>query len=331
MAPKGAFEKLHTNQRILVETLLEKGASCSIEDLDKEIVRVRYKGKDWYLSDRFTEKVPFNWVDMTASKNFVKKLLLENGISMPLGDIFSGKMETILYAYAKELGYPVVLKPDWGSHGDFVSVDIRDEKELKKITKEFFKEYGKETSFLVEEYFEGTEHRIFITQKGDYAVLKREPAHVIGNGMQSLEELILSENKRRTKLKQTKNTSLCPLAVDAQVLTHLKKTGKTLSSIPKDNEKVYLRKTSNIAKGGKSYNVTKQTHPSVIAIAKRIAKAIPLPMMGIDFMTQDIEKTQDLGTYRVLEVNSSPGFAMHMFPTEGTPINVAEYAIKVLF
>jgi len=322
---------LHTNQKVLLNALARRGAKFEIVDQEKEIVKVLYKNKETYLLDRFSNTVPYNWVVLTASKIFVKKLLLENDISVPLGDVFSGLTADIVKPYVKELGYPVVLKPDWGSHGDNVFIRLQNYKQLNKAINCFVEFEGEDTPFIVEEYFKGFEHRIFITQKGDFAILKREPAHVIGDGISTIRQLIKIENKRRKEIKKKSASALCPIVVDEHVKKFLKEEGKTFNDIPKKNEKVYLRLTSNIAKGGLSHNLTKEAHPSVIEIAKKVAKIIPLPFMGIDFITEDITKPQTYNSYRILEVNSSPGFAMHMIPAVGEPIDVGEYAIKVLF
>lgn len=322
---------LHTNQKVLLNALARHGAKFDVIDAERELVRVLYKNKETYLLDRFTEKVPYNWVVLTASKIFVKKLLLENDISVPLGDVFSGQTFDIVKPYVKELGYPVVLKPDWGSHGDNVFIRLQNYKQLNKAVNCFIETEGEDTPFIVEEYFKGFEHRIFITQKGDFAVLKREPAHVIGDGLNTIRQLIKTENKRRKDLKKKSESALCPIVVDEHVRKFLKEEGKSFNDIPKKNEKVYLRLTSNIAKGGVSHNVTKEVHPSVIKIAKKVADIIPLPFMGIDFITEDITKPQTYNSYRILEVNSSPGFAMHMIPAVGEPVDVGEYALKVLF
>lgn len=322
---------LHTNQKVLLDALIRQGAKVDVIDASRELVRVVYNNKETYLLDRFSEAVPYNWVVMTASKMFVKKLLLDNDIAAPLGDIFSGESIDIVEPYVERLGYPVVLKPDWGSHGDNVFIRLRDYKQLHKAINSFIENEGINTEFILEEYFHGFEHRIFITQKGDYAILKREPAHVVGNGLNTIRQLVKTENTRRKRLKATVNTSLCPIVIDNHVKQYLKEEGKSLDYIPSKDEKVYLRLTSNIAKGGVSHNLTAVAHPSVIEIAKKVAGIIPLPFMGIDFITEDISKLQSYNTYRILEVNSSPGFAMHMLPVIGEPIDVGEYAVKVLF
>lgn len=322
---------LHTNQKVLLNALIRQGAKVDVIDEGNEVVRVIYNNKETYLLDRFTEAVPYNWVVLTASKIFVKNLLLYNDISAPLGDIFSGNSINIVKPYVEKLGYPVVLKPDWGSHGDNVFIRLRDYKQLHKAINCFIENEGVNTQFIVEEYFQGFEHRIFITQKGDYAILKREPAHVVGDGLNTIKQLVKSENKRRASLKKTEDSSLCPIVIDEHVKKYLKEEGKSLEYIPYKDEKVYMRLTSNIAKGGVSHNLTAEAHPSVIEIAKKVASIIPLPFMGIDFITEDISKPQNYDSYRILEVNSSPGFAMHMLPAIGEPIDVGEYAVKVLF
>ena len=331
MSTDDDIKTLHTNQKVLLNALIRHGAKIDIADKDSEVIRVFYNGKETYLLDRFTEVVSFNWVILTADKMFVKELLLENNISTPLGDIFSGFSTDIIKPYVEELGYPVVLKPVCGSHGDNVFSRLQGYEQLNKAVNRFIKKEGMDTEFIIEEYFPGFEHRIFITQKGDYAVLKREPAYVIGDGINTIKQLIKTENKRRKELKKVAETALCPIVIDEHVKKYLKEEGKSLDYIPNRNEKVYLRLTSNIAKGGVSHNLTKEVHPSAIEIAKKVASIIPLPFMGIDFVTEDITKPQIYGSYCILEVNSSPGFAMHMLPAVGEPVDVGEYAIKVLF
>ncbi len=331
MSTDDDIKTLHTNQKVLLNALIRHGAKIDITDKDCEVIRVFYNGKETYLLDRFTEVVSFNWVILTADKMFVKDLLLKNNISTPLGDIFSGFSKDIIKPYVEELGYPVVLKPVCGSHGDNVYSRLLDYEQLNKAVNRFIKKEGQDSDFIIEEYFPGFEHRIFITQKGDYAVLKREPAYVIGDGINTIIQLIKTENKRRKELKKVSETALCPIVIDEHVKKYLKEEGKSLNDIPNRNEKVYLRLTSNIAKGGVSHNMTKEVHPSVIEIAKKVASIIPLPFMGIDFITEDISKPQTYDSYRIIEVNSSPGFAMHMLPAIGEPVDVGEYAIKVLF
>ena len=106
-------------------------------------------------------------------------------------------METI-YNLRKKIGFPVVIKPVFGSHGDNIYMDIENENELKDIVQNIYVKKLK-TSFIIEKQFEGKEYRVFLTKEGNYAVLHREPAHVIGDGEHTILKLIEIENEKRKK------------------------------------------------------------------------------------------------------------------------------------
>jgi D-alanine-D-alanine ligase-like ATP-grasp enzyme len=95
---------------------------------------------------------------------------------------------------------------------------------------------------------------------------------------------------------------------------------------------VYVRNTSNIAKGGYSHNMTDSIHPSSILQAKKILEIFRgLPYIGIDFMCNDITVEQTERSYTIVEVNVNPGVAMHMLPGDNNPVNVANILVKLMF
>jgi hypothetical protein len=46
-----------------------------------------------------------------------------------------------------------VIKPNWGSHGDYIILDIADVDELAEKIEEFLEKTGGKTPFIVEEQF----------------------------------------------------------------------------------------------------------------------------------------------------------------------------------
>ena len=54
---------------------------------------------------------------------------------------------------------------------------------------------------------------------------------------------------------------------------------------------------------------------------------------GLDLITEDISKdiTKNIQNYSIIEANSSPGLAMHMFPTQGKARDVASMLCDVMF
>ena len=319
--------KLHTNQRLLVIEMQSRGINVNIIYKDIELIKAEYgKHIEWIL-DRDSSITPYSVSIICGDKYITKKILEQNGISVPIGEKFLPNEWELSVLYAKKIGFPVVVKPVFGSHGDNIYMDIGSEKELKDIV---YNVYAKilRTSFIVEKQFDGKEYRVFLTKEGNYAVLHREPAHIIGDGEHTILELIEMENGKRKE----RINCLCPIAIDEITEMYMRKNNISMEYIPKKQEKVYLRHNSNVAKGGLCIDYTDKIHRSVLENCKRILDTFSgLSYVGIDYMSKDIEANQTSDMYNIVEVNTVPGIHMHMRPSEGEPRNVAKYMVDMIF
>ena len=69
-----------------------------------------------------------------TNKILTKKTLEKNGVPVPKGDIFSKEAtDEEVIAYAKEIGYPVVLKPSNAAQGKGVIANIENEAFLENL------------------------------------------------------------------------------------------------------------------------------------------------------------------------------------------------------
>lgn len=319
--------KLHTNQRLLVMEMQSRGIDVDVIYNEIELIKAEYgKHIEWIL-DRDSSITPYSVSIMCGDKYITKKILEQNEISVPIGEKFLPNEWELSVFYARKIGFPVVVKPVFGSHGDNIYMDIESENELKDIVQNVFVKTLK-TSFIIEKQFNGKEYRVFFTKDGKYAVLHREPAHVIGDGVHSISELIEIENEKRKE----RINSLCPIAIDEITEIYMKKNNISMEYIPNENEKVYLRHNSNVAKGGLCIDYTDKIHKSVLGNCKKILETFSgLSYVGIDYMSKDIESTQTSDMYNIVEVNTVPGIHMHMRPSEGKPRNVAKYMVDMIF
>ena len=319
--------KLHTNQRLLVMEMQSRGINVDVIYNEIELIRAEHgKHMEWIL-DRDSSITPYSVSIICGDKYITKKILEENKISVPIGEKFLSNEWELSVLYARKIGFPVVVKPVFGSHGDNIYMDIESENELKDIVQNVFAKTLK-TSFIIEKQFDGKEYRVFLTKEGKYAVLHREPAHVIGDGVHSISELIEIENEKR---KERVNC-LCPIAVDEITECYMNKNNISMEDIPKENQKVYLRHNSNVAKGGLCIDFTDKIHSSVIENCKKILDIFSgLSYVGIDYMSKDITNNQTPDMYNIVEVNTVPGIHMHMKPSEGKPRNVAKYMVDMIF
>lgn len=326
------LHRLHTNQRLLLEEMIARGASVEVLDVERELVRVHYKGRSHYLVDRTSGVVAYVPAVLAASKFTTKRILSEAGIRVPDGALFAEDTIDDALAFARNRAFRVVFKPNDGSHGKDVETDIRDGRDLLRSIERYLSDKGGAGDYIIEDFVEGLEHRVFITTRGDYAVLQREPAHVVGDGIHAIEDLAEAETARRAEEKRARGSALCPVAVDSSVRHFLEHRGRHLSDVPGKGEKIYLRQISNLALGGVSRDMTEVAHPSVIRIAKDILKCFEgLAVIGVDFMTTDITQDQSGLAYGIIEVNANPGLSMHVMPAIGDPQPVAKYLADVMF
>jgi D-alanine-D-alanine ligase-like ATP-grasp enzyme len=82
-----------------------------------------------------------------------------------------------------------------------------------------------------------------------------------------------------------------------------------------------VRKTANLHTGGTIEDVTGETHPELIRAAIRAARAIDIPVTGIDLMVKSPRRPD----YVFIEANERPGLANH------EPQPTAERFLDLLF
>jgi cyanophycin synthetase len=111
----------------------------------------------------------------------------------------------------------------------------------------------------------------------------------------------------------------------------LAKLGYDENSVPRADERVFLRSTANLSTGGTATDVTDIIHPDNRDMAVRAIKAIGLDVGGVDFLSDNIAESYKTHGGGICECNAAPGFRMHVAPSEGTPRDVAGPVIEMLF
>ncbi len=266
-------------------------------------------------------------VELACDKEDTKYLLEQAQVEVPRGDII--KRESSLDEACRYVGFPLVIKPVDGNHGRGITVNIRNYEDALKAFRNA-KESSRNGSIIVEKFITGEDYRLLVINHVLVAAAKRSPAHVVGNGVSTVQELIDEVNKDpRRGFGHEKE--LTQITVNELTKTIIKDAGYSLESILPKNEKLILKDTANLSTGGTAEDVTDIIHPANISMAERISKIIDLDICGIDIMTTDISQPLSETGGAVLEVNAGPGFRMHLAPTTGLPRNVAAPVIDKLF
>lgn len=264
-------------------------------------------------------------VDIACNKELTKKMLDMASIPVASGSICVN--EDDLAATIEKIGYPIVLKPLDGNHGKGASINVTNwEDAVSGLA--FAKEYSKR--IIVEKFITGFDYRILVIDNKLVAAAKRVPAHVVGDGTATIQELITTTNLDPRRGYGHENV-LTQIDVDRDTEDLLDKLGYGLTTIPKVNEIVFLKSTANLSTGGTSVDVTDMMHPENIFLAERISRVIGLDVCGVDIMAENLTQPLKENGGVILEVNAAPGFRMHLAPSEGLPRNVAAPVIDMLY
>ena len=289
------------------------------------ILRLGYGKYQKMIEGTISQNTSCIAVDIASDKILTKQILKDHGFPVPEGDVAYNEEEAI--AIAEEIGYPVAIKPYNGNQGKGVHLNITNREEVS-IAYRNAKSYS--DLVIVEKHIQGKHYRVLVVGEKVVAVAEKIPAHVIGDGIHTIEELVEMENKNPLRGKGHEKP-LTKLTIDTISKMTLKKQGFDLENIPKKGEKVFLRESANLSTGGIAIDKTDDIHPYNIEIAVRAAKAIGLDIAGIDITMEDIKKPLIKENGAIIEINASPGIRMHHYPSKGKPRNVAKAIVDMLF
>lgn len=289
------------------------------------LVQLGYGKNQVRFRATMTDKTSSIAVDIAGNKDETKRILQEQAIPVAKGLTISTMQD--LDVALKEIGFPLVFKPLNGNHGKGATINIKTKEEAIEAF-DHAQKYSQRV--IVERFITGHDFRVLVIDNRMVAAAQRVPANVVGDGINTIQSLIDTENRDPRRGYGHENV-LTEITVDRDTLDLLYKKNYTLESIPPKSEIVYLKSTANLSTGGTSIDVTELVHPQNIFMCERIARVIGLDICGIDIMAKNLTELLTDNGGVVLEVNAAPGFRMHLAPSEGLPRNVAAPVIDMLY
>lgn len=291
----------------------------------ESLVQLGYGKNQVRFRATMTDRTSSIAVDLASNKDETKKMLEAAAIPVAKGMciMYESEVEEVI----AKVGFPLVFKPLDGNHGKGASINVKTLEEAIAAF-EHAKKYSKK--IIVEKFITGYDFRILVINNRFIAAALREPAHVIGDGVSNILQLIDTENKDPRRGYGHENV-LTEISIDRETEEQLLKYKYTLDTILKKDEKCYLKGTANLSTGGTSTDITDIVHPHNIFICERISRVIGLDICGIDIMATNLSESLIITGGVVLEVNAAPGFRMHLAPANGLPRNVAAPVIDMLY
>ena len=266
-------------------------------------------------------------VDIAGDKDLTTRLLASAGLPVPRSESVRTVDEAV--TVATKIGYPVVCKPLDGNHGRGVCLNLHDAEAVREAFP-IAAEQSRRGSVIVENFVTGKDYRCLIINGRMEAIAERVPAHVVGDGIHTVAELVdITNADPRRGVGHEK--ILTRITVNAAARELVRSQGLELDDVPPEDVTVKLTLTGNMSTGGISIDRTWEAHPENVEIAEEAARMIGLDIAGIDFICPDITQPVRETGGAICEVNAAPGFRMHTNPTIGEPQYIAKPVVDMLF
>lgn len=226
------------------------------------------------------------------------------------------------YAFARDHGFPLVIKPNVSgfSRGSYFPITTYAELWKAALGVKTWWPYS-----VIERYLEGANYRVTVANGKIMSIIRRYPPFVDGNGSSTISELIDKENGVRQEMGLY--PVMHPIPKDGKIVRFLKKQGLTLDSIPASGQRVTLFNRIALAPGGVVETIDKQTVPEENKeLFLRILAFFKANVFGIDAIFEHgIEKSYKEQRCIFLEVNSRPYLKMHDYPRYGKKEDLSHF------
>ncbi|WP_121219085.1 N-acetylglutaminylglutamine synthetase [Oceanibaculum indicum] len=304
-------ENLNPYAMLLVNEARRRGIGVEVLDAEGGFFKLTHGGRSITCRESLSELTTAVAMSRCDDKAVTRRLMEKEGLRVPAQRTAGDTKADI--AFLKEYK-SVVVKPARGEQGRGISVDVRGVEELKTAI-----ETARRTcdTVLIEELVQGEDLRLIVIGFKLVAAAVRRPPSITGTGHHTVEQLIEKLSRRRAAA--TGGESRIPMDVETERCVAM--GGYELDSILPENETLLVRKTANLHTGGTIHDVTDQLHPALVDAAVKAARAIDIPVVGLDFIVPSAARPD----YAIIEANERPGLANH------EPQPTAERFIDLLF
>ena len=296
---------------ILVEEAYKRGIDVQIDDAAAGLFTLSHGGRRIRCRESLSDLTSAISMSLCQDKCLTHKVLSQAGLNVPTQQLAGNADDNL--AFVEQHGR-VVVKPVDGEQGNGVAVDLHS---IEQVQQAIEAARAFDSRVLLESFHEGLDLRIVVIGFEVVAAAIRRPAQVIGDGQHRIQRLIEAQSRRRQAA--TGGESRIPL--DAETLRTVQAAGYDYDSILPAGQVLAVRRTANLHTGGCLEDVTAVLHPVLADAAIRAARALDIPVVGLDLMVP----AADQPDYVFIEANERAGLANH------EPQPTAERFIDLLF
>ncbi len=297
--------------RIIVDEAHRRGIDVQVDDAEAGLFTLIHGSRRVRCRESLSDLTSAISMTLCQDKSLTHKVLRNAGLKLPAQQLAGNGDDNLAFLDEHER---VVVKPLDGEQGHGVAVDLRTIEDVQQAI-ETAREF--DSRVLLESFYEGLDLRLVVIGFEVVAAAIRRPAEVIGDGQHSIRALIEAQSRRR----QAATGGESKIPMDHETERTLAAAGYDYDSILPAGEHLFVRRTANLHTGGVLEDVTAILHPTLVDAAVRAARALDIPMVGLDLMVPAADQPE----YVFIEANERAGLANH------DPQPTAERFVDLLF
>lgn len=322
------FETFEISTQDLIKEAIRLGIQVEIIDAEDNLIKLTYKDHEEIIRKanmtRLDSQISYFIME---NKVATKKILDSVGLITPKSETFNHP--ELAKNYYEQLKNGFVVKPKSTNYGLGISIfkDIPSKEDYEDAIDIAFKE---DHTILIEDFIEGSEYRFYVQGDKVIAITERIAAHVIGDGIHTVSQLIDITNQHPLRGPQHM-TPLTNIEKGETERIHLSTQGYDFNSIPSKDVIVYLRSNSNVSTGGLPIDRTYEVDSSYKTIAIKAAQSLGAVFCGVDILIKNKNIHADESNYGIIEANFNPASMIHRFPGKGQARFIAYELLKFVF
>ncbi|WP_295481132.1 N-acetylglutaminylglutamine synthetase [uncultured Pseudomonas sp.] len=302
---------LNPYAKIIVNEALRRGIEVQVDDANAGLFTLSLGGRRVRCRESLSDLTSAVTMTLCQDKRLTRQVLHAAGLQVPAQQLAGSADDNL--AFLEEHG-SLVVKPVDGEQGQGVAVDLRAFDEVSQAVEQA-RQF--DSRVLLESFHAGLDLRILVIGFEVVAAAIRHPAEIIGDGTHSIQALIEAQSRRRQAA--TGGESRIPM--DEETERTVRAAGLGLADVLPAGQRLAVRRTANLHTGGTLEDVTERLHPVLADAAVRAARALEIPVVGLDFMVRDAQQPD----YVIIEANERAGLANH------EPQPTAERFVDLLF
>ncbi len=264
-------------------------------------------------------------VETADNKYLTNSMLADAGVPVP--PTVLARDPAAVEAFRQEQGAPLVVKPCTGHLGRGITLGPATPEAVEQAVARALQF---DEAVIAQPLVAGESFRLLVLGGRFAAAARLVPPEITGDGQQTVEQLVARLNSDPERGVGDKS-KLSRVEIDEETERILALSGSTAESVLPAGQSLALKVSGNLRLGGASHDVTDRVHPMNRMLAERAARALGLDVAGVDVVASSLEQSILDNGGVVIEVGAAPDFRLHLNPLTGSPQDVAEPFVKMLF